>query len=117
MELLGDMGHVESRFGPFRDSASVVARKVHGLRQPYQRIRNHFGCTRWYSKVTRLKWMLVSFCLEILLTMTQIGARFVSNIPQAQISFWMYLKELLGDVGHVESHFGLFGDSVNIDAR
>jgi hypothetical protein len=70
MELLGDMGHVESRFGPFRDSASVIARKVHGLRQPYQRIRNHFGCTRWYSKVTRLKWMLVSFCLEILLTLT-----------------------------------------------
>jgi class 3 adenylate cyclase len=25
--------------------------------------------------------------------------------------------ELLGDVGHVESHFGLFGDSVNVTAR
>ena len=24
--------------------------------------------------------------------------------------------ELLGDVGHVKSHFGLFGDSVGIDA-
>jgi hypothetical protein len=45
MELLGDVGHVESCFGPFRDSVSVVARKVHGLRQPYQRIRNHFGRT------------------------------------------------------------------------
>jgi hypothetical protein len=26
MELLGDMPHVESRFGPFRDSVSVGAR-------------------------------------------------------------------------------------------
>jgi hypothetical protein len=24
------------------------------------------------------------------------------------------LMELLGDVGHVESHFGLFGDSVSV---
>jgi hypothetical protein len=24
---------------------------------------------------------------------------------------------LLGDVSHVESHFGLFGDSVNVGAR
>jgi hypothetical protein len=26
MELLGDVGHVESRFGPFGDSISVGAR-------------------------------------------------------------------------------------------
>jgi hypothetical protein len=32
MELLGDVGHVESRFGPFRDGVSVGARKVHSLR-------------------------------------------------------------------------------------
>ena len=25
--------------------------------------------------------------------------------------------ELLGDMGHVESHFGLFGDRVSVDAR
>jgi hypothetical protein len=25
--------------------------------------------------------------------------------------------ELLGDLGSVESHFGLFADSVNLDAR
>jgi len=25
--------------------------------------------------------------------------------------------ELLGDVGHVQSHFGPFGDSVSFDAR
>jgi hypothetical protein len=33
MELLGDIGHVESCFGPFGDSVSVGARQVHGLRQ------------------------------------------------------------------------------------
>ena len=27
------------------------------------------------------------------------------------------LMELLGDVGHMESHFILFGDSVSVDAR
>jgi hypothetical protein len=32
MELLVDMSHVESHFGPFGDSISVGARYVHGLR-------------------------------------------------------------------------------------
>jgi hypothetical protein len=49
MDLLGDVGHVESRFSPFGDSISVGARKMHGLRQTYRRLRNHFGRTRWYS--------------------------------------------------------------------
>jgi hypothetical protein len=49
MELLGDVGHVESHLDPFRDGVSVLARKVHGLRQTYHRLRNHFGRTRWYS--------------------------------------------------------------------
>jgi hypothetical protein len=35
MELLGDMGHVKSYFGPFGDGVSVGARSVHGLRQTY----------------------------------------------------------------------------------
>jgi hypothetical protein len=29
----------------------------------------------------------------------------------------MHPMELLGDVGHVESHFGPFGDSVSVGAR
>jgi hypothetical protein len=37
------------------------------LRQTYDRVRNHFGCTRWYSKLTRLKWKLVPVHLEIVL--------------------------------------------------
>jgi hypothetical protein len=42
---------------------------------------------------------------------------FTLNIPQAQKSFWTHLIEHLGDVGHVESHFGLFRDNVSISAR
>ena len=32
IELLNDMGHVESRFGSFQDGVSVGAKNVHGLR-------------------------------------------------------------------------------------
>jgi hypothetical protein len=31
--------------------------------------------------------------------------------------FWTHLMELLGDVGHVESRFGPFGDYVCVSAR
>jgi hypothetical protein len=46
MELLGDMCHVESRFGPFGDSVSVGARLEDGLCQTYHKLRNHFGRTQ-----------------------------------------------------------------------
>jgi hypothetical protein len=49
MELLGDMGHLESHFYLFGDGVSVSARYVHGLRQMYHRLRNYFGHIRWYS--------------------------------------------------------------------
>ena len=71
MVLLGDMGEVEARFSPFGDSVNLDARQVHGLRQIYHRLRNHFGCTRWYSDVTWVKWSLVSVHLVIVLTSTQ----------------------------------------------
>jgi hypothetical protein len=35
----------------------------------------------------------------------------------SQKSFWTHPMELLGDVGHVESRFDLFGDGVSIGAR
>ena len=47
----------------------------------------------------------------------QIVARFASNIPQGQKSFWKHPMGLQGDVGHVESRFFPFGDSVNVGAR
>ena len=60
MELLGDVGHVESHFSPFGDGVSVSATQVLGMRQMYHRLRNCFGHTLWYSYVMRLKSKLVS---------------------------------------------------------
>jgi hypothetical protein len=45
MELLGDVGHVGSRFGPFGDGVSLGTRYVHSLRQKYRMLSNHFGHT------------------------------------------------------------------------
>jgi hypothetical protein len=42
MELLGDVGHVKSCFGPFRDGVSDGGRLVHGLRRTYHKLRNSF---------------------------------------------------------------------------
>ena len=69
MELLGNEAQVESCFGPFGDSVSISARQVHGLFQT--RLGNHFDRTRWNSLVMRLKWNLVSVCLEIVLVSVQ----------------------------------------------
>jgi hypothetical protein len=44
-------------------------------------------------------------------------AWFASNISEAQKPFWTHPMELLGDMGHVESRFGPFGDSVSVSAR
>jgi hypothetical protein len=65
----------------------------------------------------RLKWKLVSVHLEIVLILTQdrytvciehtIGFQTISKHPM----------ELLDDVAHVESHFGLFRDGVSAGAR
>ena len=45
MELLGDVGLVESRFGPFGDGVSVGTKYMHGLRHTYYWLTNHFGRT------------------------------------------------------------------------
>jgi hypothetical protein len=42
---------------------------------------------------------------------------FALNVPSAQKSFWTQPIEHLGDVGHEESHFGPFRDSISIGAR
>jgi hypothetical protein len=81
MELLGDVGHVESHFSPFGDSVTV----------------GPFG----YSGNLDARYVHV----------------FVPSVPQAKKSFWIHQMELLGDVGYVESHFGLFIDSVSVGAR
>jgi hypothetical protein len=38
MELVGDVGQVESYFDPFGDSVNVGAIWVHGLHQAYHRL-------------------------------------------------------------------------------
>jgi hypothetical protein len=55
--------------------------------------------------------------LEIVLILTQERCTFCTIIPQAQKSVWTHLMELLGDVVHVESRFGLFEDSVSVGTR
>jgi hypothetical protein len=50
-------------------------------------------------------------------TLTQDMCMVSSNIPKARKSFWTHPMELLFNVGHVESYFGLFGDSVSVGAR
>ena len=65
----------------------------------------------------RLKWKLVFILSDIVLILKQIGARFALNVPWAQKLFWTHLMGHLGDVGHVGSHFFLFGDSVSVGAR
>ena len=44
-------------------------------------------------------------------------AQFAWNVPYAQKSIWTHMMELLDDKCHMESRFGLFGDSVSFDAR
>jgi hypothetical protein len=53
------------------ESVNVGAKWVHSLRQTYQRLKNHFGHTWWYSYMMRLKWKLDSVHLEIVLSFTQ----------------------------------------------
>jgi hypothetical protein len=91
MELLVGVRHVESHFGLFGDSASVNARYVHDLHQTYHRLRNHFGCTRWNSKVM---WScgIISDRLETVIVSVQdrcvvcgkhsIGSEIVSDAPK-----------------------------------
>ena len=62
---------MEAHFSLFGDSVNVDARQVHGLHQMHYRLRNHFGCIRWYSDVTWVKWILVSVHLETVLVSTQ----------------------------------------------
>ena len=71
MVLLGDETLVEAHLGLFGDSANLDARYVHGLCRTYHGLRNHFGRTRWYFYVMKLKWKLVSVRLEIVQILTQ----------------------------------------------
>jgi hypothetical protein len=70
MVLLGDEALVDAHFSPFRDSANLDARLVHGLR------RRTIGSkiildTRWNSLMTWVMWKLDSVRLEPVLVSVQ----------------------------------------------
>jgi hypothetical protein len=71
MELVSDVGRVESRFSPFGENVSVSPRLEDGLYRTYHRHRNHFGRSRSDSYVTRLKWKLGSVRFGIVLLLMQ----------------------------------------------
>ena len=61
--------------------------------------------------------MLVSVRLEIVLILTQDRFMFCTECTLVLKIVLAHPMELLGDVGHVESRFVLFGDSVSVGAR
>jgi hypothetical protein len=67
--------------------------------------------------VTRIKWKLDSLYLEIVLILTQDRCTVCVECTIGSKTFWTHPMEVLGDVGHVESHFGPFGDSVCVGAK
>jgi len=80
-------------------------------------LRNHFGRTRWNSKVTRVMLNHVSVRLEMVLVSVQdrcmvctkrtIGSETILDAPMV----------LLGDEAEVQARFSLFRDSACLDAR
>ena len=69
----------------------------------YHRLRNHFGRTWWYSKVTKLNWKLISVLLEIVLILTQDRCTVLRRTYHRLRNRLHAPNELLGDVCHVES--------------
>ena len=65
----------------------------------------------------RLKWKLDSVSLERVLILTQDSCMVCVERAVGSEIVWTHPMELLGDMGHVESHFFLFGDSVSVGAR
>ena len=83
----------------------------------HHRLRNHFGCTRWYSDVTWVKWILVSIHLEIVLVSTQDRSTVCAERTIGSKINLVHLMVLLGEVDEVEARFSLFRGTVNLDAR
>jgi hypothetical protein len=59
----------------------------------------------------------VSVCLEIVLVSVQDRCTICAKYTIGSKIILMHLMLLLGDEAQVEAHFGLFGYSVNLDAR
>ena len=78
-------------------------------------LRNHFGRTIWYSWVKWLKWKLGSVSLDIVLILMQ-GRCMVCMEHTIWLEI-MHPMELLDDVCHMESRFGVLRDSISFGAR
>ena len=61
--------------------------------------------------------MLVSVRLEIVLILTQDNYKFCTECTLVSKIILAHPMELLGDVGHVESDFFPFRESVSVGAR
>ena len=61
--------------------------------------------------------MLILVRLEIVLILTQDKSMVCTECTISSETFWTHPAELLGDVGQVESRFGVFGDGVSFRAR
>jgi hypothetical protein len=90
---------------------------VYDLRRTYHRLRNSFECNRWNSLVMCVMWNLSLVHLESVLVSLQDRRTVCVECTIGSESFWMHPIELLDDVRHVDSHFGMFGDSVSVVAR
>jgi hypothetical protein len=100
MELLGDVGHGESRIGPFGDGVSVgvrctvcaklsIATKFildtpNGILGDEAPMEAHFGL---FGHSANLE--------------TRIGRWFASKVPSPQKTFWRHPMVLLGDEAQV----------------
>jgi hypothetical protein len=67
--------------------------------------------------VTWVKWKLVSICLQIVLISVQGRCTICVEYTMGMEILLATPDRLLGDMGQIEAHFGLFRDSVNPDAR
>jgi hypothetical protein len=110
MELLGDMGHVESHWFLFGDNVSVGARLVHGLLQMY--ICSEIildvsdGTPSWQGSSESL--VLVGLEIRAILMQdrcTVCVARAIGSDSDSD------------NVCHVESHFFPFENTVSVSAR
>jgi hypothetical protein len=96
MELQGDVGHVESHFGPFGDSVrcqrKIGAWFVLNVPHPHK----SFWSTRQNFKVTWVMWNLILVHLEIVLVLVQdrcsvcakhtVGSEIVLDAPDSSTS-------------------------------
>jgi hypothetical protein len=65
---------------------------------------------------SRLKWKLISVHLEIVLVLTQDRCTVGAKLTTASETVLDAPDGTPRDVGHVESRFGPFGDSVSVSA-